>query len=148
MKRIAAAALALLIPVATPAEDPVVISQPWARASVIASRPAAAYLTLESASGDRLTGVSTPVANEVMIHAVQEENGVSRMVHLPVLDLLPGEPVSLAPGSMHLMLVGLEAKLEEGDSFPMTLSFEKSADVTVEVPVLGITARGPEHAER
>jgi copper(I)-binding protein len=148
MKLIAAAALALLVPVSATSEEAVAVSQSWARANVTASHPAAAYLTLESARGDRLTGVSTPIANEVMIHAVQEANGVSRMVHLPDLNLPPGEPVTLAPGSMHLMLLDLGTKLEEGDSFPMTLSFEKSADVAVEVPVLGIAARGPEDARQ
>ena len=148
MKFIAAAALALLIPISATGEGVVTVSQPWARASVTASRPAAAYLTLESARGDRLTGISTPIANEVTIHAFQEANGVSRMVHLSDLDLPPGEPLTLAPGSMHLMLLDLGAKLEEGDSFPMTLSFETSADIEVEVPVLGIAARGPEDARR
>ncbi|HET7409704.1 MAG TPA: copper chaperone PCu(A)C [Paracoccaceae bacterium] len=140
----AAAALLALLPMSALADQTVSVSQPWARASIIASRPGAAYLTLESRTGDRLTGASTPAADELMIHAAEEANGVSRMVHLPALDLPAGEPVTLAPGGMHLMLVGLAAKLEEGASFPMTLRFERAPDLTIKVPVLGIAARGPE----
>jgi copper(I)-binding protein len=48
---------------------------------------------------------------------------------------------------MHLMLMGLAEKLEEGNTFPLTLSFENAGDITVEVSVLGLAATGPEDAE-
>ena len=147
MVRFSAAALALLIPVSALAES-VLVTQPWARASITASRPAAVYLTLESPAGDRLTGITTPVAEQVVVHATEEENGISRMVHVPALQLPAGEPVTLAPGGAHVMLMGLDAKLVEGESFPMTLRFENAPELTVEVPVLGIAAQGPDEAGR
>lgn len=140
----AALAMLLLLPVAGLAGEAVTVIQPWARASIMASRPGAAYLAIESPADDRLTAVGTPVADEVLIHAVEEENGVRRMVHLPDLDLPAGQPVTLAPGVTHLMLIGLHEKLAEGGSFPMTLRFEHAPDITVEVPVLGIAAQGPQ----
>jgi copper(I)-binding protein len=36
---------------------------------------------------------------------------------------------------MHLMLIGLKAPLKEGDSFPMTLQFERAGTVEVKVIV-------------
>lgn len=148
IQHFAAAALLALLPVSALADQTVSVSQPWARASIAASRPGVAYLTLESRTGDRLTGATTPAAHEVMIHSSEEVDGVSRMVHLPTLELPAGEPVVLAPGGVHLMLVGLAVKLEEGTSFPMTLRFEEAADVTIEVPVLGMAAQGPGEASR
>lgn len=47
---------------------------------------------------------------------------------------------------MHLMLMGLQDKLSEGTTFPMTLSFENAGEITVEVSVLGIAAVGPREA--
>ena len=141
--RSAAVALALLVPIPAFA-DSVAVVEPWARASIIGPRPGAVYLALQSPAGDRLTGITTPVANEAMVHAVEEENGVSRMVHVPALDLPAGEPVMLAPGGAHVMLLGLDAKLVEGENFPMTLSFENASGVTVQVPVLAIAAQGPD----
>jgi hypothetical protein len=44
---------------------------------------------------------------------------------------------------MHLMLMGLQHKLSEGTTFPMTLSFETTGEVTVEVSVRGIASEGP-----
>ena len=86
----------------------VTISDGWARANILASRPAAAYLTLTSNQSDQLVAITTPIAGNVTIHAVETGNdGVSRMVEIDALDLPSGEPVTLAPGSMHLMLMGL-----------------------------------------
>ena len=69
------------LPVTTPvaAEDSVRVLDAWARASILASRPAAAYATIEGVSDDRLLGVTTPTADQVMIHAVKKNGDVSRM---------------------------------------------------------------------
>ena len=136
------ATLAALVPVAGWAE--VTVSDPWARASILASRPAAAYLTVVSDADDSLVGASTPVAKEIMVHATEtDEDGVGRMKHLPQVDLPAGEAVTFAPGGMHLMLTGLSGKLVEGSTLPLTLRFETAGEITVDVPVLGIAAAGP-----
>ena len=127
----------------TLAEESVRVSDAWARASVLASRPVASYLTIESAVEDRLLGVTTPVAGHVMIHAVEKDGDVSRMKHIETLEVPTGERITLAPGGMHLMLMGLQDKLSEGTTFPMTLSFENAGEITVEVSVLGIAGEGP-----
>ena len=146
MKHFLGAAFIAALPTLSIAE--VTVTSPWARATIIANRPGAGYLSLTSDTGDRLLSVSSPVAGMVMIHAVETDgNGVSRMVHLDALDLPEGETVTLAPGDMHLMLMQLTQKLDEGMSFPLTLTFETAGEIMVEVPVLGIAATGPEDAE-
>lgn len=86
------------------AEGPVRVLDAWARASILASRPGAAYATIESASDDRLLGVTTPAADHVMIHAVERDGDISRMKHVDVLDIPAEQRVALAPGGMHMML--------------------------------------------
>ncbi|MDD9745773.1 copper(I)-binding protein [Roseovarius sp. MBR-154] len=126
----------------------VTISDGWARASILASRPAAAYLTLTSDQSDQLVAITTPVAGNVTIHAVETgDDGVSRMVKIDALDLPSGEPVTLAPGSMHLMLMGLSEKLEEGTDLPLILTFASGARMEVNVPVLGPGAMGPQEEQ-
>ena len=123
----------------------VTISNGWARASVLASRPVAAYLTITSDESDQLVAIATPIAGNVTIHAVETGNdGVSRMVEVDALDLPSGEPVTLAPGGMHLMLMGLPEKLEEGTDLPLIMTFASGARVEVSVPVLGPGAMGPQ----
>uniref|UniRef100_UPI00261E09FD copper chaperone PCu(A)C n=1 Tax=uncultured Jannaschia sp. TaxID=293347 RepID=UPI00261E09FD len=108
-------------------------------------RPGAAYLTLKSDVDDRLVGVTTPVADEVTLHATETDTaGVSWMTRIEALDLLAEEAVTLTPGSMHLMLTGLSEKLAEGSTFPLTLRFETAGEIRIDVPVLGVAAIGPE----
>lgn len=123
----------------------VAISNVWARASVLASRPAAAYLTLTSDREDQLVGIASPVAGRITVHAIETDTaGVSRMVAVEALNLPPGEPVTLAPGGMHLMLTELSGKLEEGTFLLLTLTFASGARMEVNVPVLGPGASGPQ----
>lgn len=123
----------------------VTITDGWARASVLASRPAAAYLTITSDREDQLVRVASPVAGRVTLHAVETDAaGVSRMIEIEALNLPPGEPVALAPGRMHLMLMGLSEKLIEGAVLPLTLTFASGAKMEITVPVLGPGASGPQ----
>jgi len=146
VRNIAFAALCAALPTLAAAE--VTVLDAWARASILANRPGAAYLTLQSDVADRLMSLGTPVAGQVMLHGIETDaNGVARMAHIEALDIEPGIPVTFAPGGMHLMLMGLTGKLEEGRTFPLTLSFEHAGEITVEVPVLSVTATGPKGAE-
>lgn len=80
-----------------------------------------------------------------MIHTSETDaDSVTRMIHLDALDLPAGQTVRFAPGGMHLMLMGLAGKLDESASFPLTLTFERAGAITVEIPVLGVAATGPE----
>jgi len=136
-------AIATVLPVAAYAD--VAVSDAWARASILASRPGAAYLTLTSDQNDRLIAITTPAAGRAMIHVVQADSaGVIRMTPLNALDLPPDTPVTMAPGGMHLMLVDIPKKLEEGTTFPLTLAFEVAGEVTIGVRVLGPGSSGPD----
>ena len=50
----------------------------------------------------------------------------------------PGAPTVLAPGGLHIMLIGLKQKLAPGDSVPLTLVFEHAGEITIEAPVRGM----------
>ncbi|MGI9413220.1 MAG: copper chaperone PCu(A)C, partial [Hyphomicrobiales bacterium] len=39
------------------------------------------------------------------------------------------------PGGLHVMLIGLQTKLAEGEAFPLTLVFEKRGEVVVDVKI-------------
>lgn len=143
MKTLAIAALVAFLPTLAIAE--ITVTDPWARASILVSRPGAAYLTLLSDTDDRLLSATTPLAGHVMVHASETDaSGVTRMINLDALDVPAEQAIQFAPGGMHLMLMGLTGKLDEGARFPLTLTFERAGTITVTVPVLGVTATGPE----
>lgn len=125
---------------------PLVVETPWARASAPTARTGAAFLSVrnESDAPDRLVGVETPAAERAELHTHLEENGIMRMRRIPAIDVPAHATVNLEPGGFHVMLMGLHAPLAEGETFPITLTFEKSGSVRIIVPVQGVAASVPE----
>jgi hypothetical protein len=68
---------------------------------------------------------------------------VMKMRPISGVDIPAGQPVSLKPGGEHIMLMGLSQPLREGQSFPLTLDFEKAGPRTVTVTVEKVGAKGP-----
>jgi len=150
MKRFAMAAAAAALPLyplsAAADSQAVGVEQPWARATIGANRPGAVYLQLRN-DGDRtatVTGLRTDIAAMADIHrSTTTAEGVSSMAPAGPVPVGPGETVMLEPGGLHAMLMGLTAPLAEGDRFTLTIIFADGGEVPVQVPVLGIAARGP-----
>ena len=118
----------------------------WARASLIAGRPGAAYMVLTNTGTDpvTLTGARTPAAGMAMIHKTETDaNGTTSMSAAGDLVIAPGATLKIAPGGLHIMLMKLVEPLKEGASFPLTLLFAGGGTRDVEVQVLAATARGP-----
>jgi copper(I)-binding protein len=127
--------------------EDVVVEDAWSRASVGTNRPGAAYMTLRNTGSGPVTlvGLETPLAMMPDIHETKTDaNGVSSMAPAGEITIPPGESVSLEPGGMHAMLMRLQIKMVEGETFPLTLNFADGGTLTVDVPIFGIAARGPE----
>jgi copper(I)-binding protein len=124
------------------------IKDAWARATPGGAENGAAYLTLLSPTGDRLTGVSSPVAEKTQLHQMINDGGIMRMQEVTAIDLAPGAPVTLKPGGLHIMMIGLHQNLQPGQSIPLTLRFENSGTREVAAAVGKVGARGPDtHSE-
>jgi len=119
------------------------VKDAWARATPSGAVNGAAYLTVQSASADRLTGVSTPVAGKAELHETTMAGGIMKMREVPGIDLPPGQAVTLKPGAVHIMLLGLKQPLKAGGTFPLTLDFAKAGQQQVSVAVEGVGAMGP-----
>lgn len=91
------------------------------------------YLTIDNAGGaDHLVGVTTDAASLVDLHT-SEGNVMVTTRSLAV----PGHGrLALAPGGAHVMLDHLTRPLVAGDSFTVTLLFERSAPLSVPVEVV------------
>lgn len=121
------------------------VDAPWSRASAGAARAGAAFMTITNsgAEADRLVSAAADAtAARVELHTHTNDNGVMRMRQVPAIDLPAGETVTLQPGGLHVMMMGLTAPLAEGASFPVTLTFEKAGSLTVQVPVQAAGSMG------
>ena len=91
---------------------------------------------------DRLVGGSSDVSSRFQIHEMSMDNGVMKMRPLDKgIEIKPGQTVELKPGGSHVMFVGLNCSLQEGQHVKATLEFEKSGKVAVDFTVEGIGAR-------
>ncbi len=120
------------------------ITDAWARATPGTATNGAAYLTIESPTADRLTGVSTPVAKQAELHRMTLADGIMTMRPLAAIDLPAGQPVTLKPGALHIMLVGLSAPLRAGQTFPLMLRLENGGTREITVAVEKPGAMRPE----
>jgi copper(I)-binding protein len=132
----------------------------WARATPGAATAAAVYMEVTSADGDRLVGaaVEPSVAGVAEIHETvtvdatgtdatgtdttggdHADHGATdepmTMREVESIELPGGEPVTFAPGGLHVMLVDLADPLEEGERFDLTLTFDGADDLVVDVEV-------------
>jgi hypothetical protein len=126
------------------------IEHAWSRATIGADRPGVLYVEITNTGSvdDALVGIATPVAGMPMLHETVVTDGVASMPHAMSVPVPAGQTVALAPGGYHGMLMGLTTTLEEGEGFPVTLTFRDAGEVTVPVEVLSMQAEGPdcEHA--
>ena len=93
-------------------------------------------ITNSGASDDRLVSASADVAQAAEIHAMTNANGVMEMT--PMLDGLPipaGQTVALSLNGDHLMLVGLRRDLLAGETYLLTLRFERAGEVEITVSI-------------
>jgi hypothetical protein len=119
------------------------VDNAWAGATPGKAENGAAYVTITSPTADRLVSASTPVAKKAELHTMSMQGMVMKMRPVSGVDIPPGQPVSLKPGGEHIMLMGLNQPLREGQSFPLTLDFEKAGPRTVTVTVEKAGAKGP-----
>lgn len=129
-------ALTLMIGLVTAAaaQTPAIqVDQPWARAS--AGKTGAVYMTIKNSgsSDDQLIAVATPAADRAQMHIEINDNGVMKMRPISAIDVKASSSVTLAPGGLHVMLVGLKQPLTEGQRFPLTLTFAKAGKIDVTV---------------
>ena len=119
------------------------ISEPWARETPQGAPNGALYLTIsnEGDRDDRLLSVATEHASHAGIHSTSEEDGMMRMRSVEALSIPAHEKISLAPGGLHIMLMGLNKELVKGDEISINLVFEESGEQTIRFPVLGMGER-------
>ncbi|MDH5737346.1 MAG: copper chaperone PCu(A)C [Gammaproteobacteria bacterium] len=112
------------------------VEDAWARASAPESESAAVYLSLVNDTNEPqiIRKFSTDIATAIHLHETRVIDGVSRMQMLEELVLEAGESIKLAPGGMHIMLMGLQKPLKQGEVFRLQIETEREIrEVTVTV---------------
>lgn len=143
-----AATLALAVP-AMAGDAMIKIMDPYARAASPSAKSGAAFMMLmnHGTEDDRLIAATSDVAKKVELHThIEDANGVMQMRHDPDgFEIPAGGGHALERGGDHVMFMGLNTSLNDGDTVSVTLTFEKAGPITVEIPV--DLARKPKHGK-
>lgn len=127
----------------------IIIKAPWTRATPGASKSAGGFLILENVGNlaDKLVHLTSPAAAKVEIHTMNVTDGVMRMRRIKDgITINPGEIVELKPGSLHIMFMGLTKKFVTGENVLVTLTFKKSGEVTVMLPIMAMGTKAHHHS--
>ena len=124
-------------------EGTIKVEKAWARATPPAATIGVAYLTIidSGKTGDRLIGVSSPVAGRAELHLNLREGDVVQMRSVSAVEILPHDRIEFQPNGLHVMLIDLHQPLKQGDHFPITLTFEQAGAIESDVVVAAAGAK-------
>lgn len=123
------------------------IHDAYARSASPAAKSGAAFMVIRNtgAEDDQLIAAASDAAMRVELHThIADGNGVMQMRQVEGGFAVPagGEHV-LARGGDHVMMMGLNGPLNDGETVTVTLTFQKAGDMVIEVPV--DLTRKPDH---
>jgi len=117
------------------AQAEIVVSDAWVRLLPPTVKTTAAYLTINSDNENTLVSVISPAADRVEMHSSTMNAGMMSMQQVQVIGVSKDKPTILSPQGFHLMLIGLKHPTKEGESYPLTLVFEKGERIEVQALV-------------
>ena len=148
MKTTFLASLALLAFATTATADSAIsVSDARAFQTAPSAMAGGGFLTITNtgASDDTLIAVLADFPR-VELHTTAFENDIARMVHVDTIPVPAGETVTLAPGGLHVMFMGLQGKpLTAGDTIAATLVFEQAGEMPVTFAIVKRDMAGHSH---
>ena len=105
----------------------------WARPAAV-GETSAVYFRLDNNTSldDILLSAASDAAANTEIHRAMVEDGVMKMEPINTINVPAGEQIEFAPGGLHIMLIGLNQPLVEGEKISLTLEFSEAGIVEVQ----------------
>ena len=132
--------------IAQGAEPIIQVQDAWARQAPMmppmghmhaAGGNGAVYVKLRNTGqvAEVIIGASSDAAESVELHETTMEGNVMRMRPVTKLEVPAGGVLEMKPGGLHIMLINLKHDLHPGERIHLTLTFERGAPMSLEVPV-------------
>ncbi|MBO6755362.1 MAG: copper chaperone PCu(A)C [Roseibium sp.] len=154
LKTLAAAAALSLVSLSAQAGDVTIgdltLSESWTRATPPNAKAGGGFVTISNSGSesDRLVSAASETANRVEIHEMAIQDGIMKMREMDNgIEIPAGETVTLKPGGLHIMFMGLKGRFEEGTRVPVSLTFEKAGSVDIDLAVAPMGAKAMDHGK-
>ena len=110
----------------------------WVKAMLPGQPVAGGFLTITNKGvGDKLISATSPKSARIELHEMAMKGDVMEMREINGGIAIPaGAKVELAPGGLHVMFFDVTETFKDGDTVPVTLTFEKAGTVELMVPVM------------
>lgn len=124
--------------------DDVTVSDPYVRQAPPNASASAAFMVLRNtgAGEAKLIGASNTASKVSELHTHINDNGVMRMRQVAEIVIPAHGETRLQPGGFHVMMIGLKAPLNEGETVPFTLNFADGSSKTLTLKVLRMMPAG------
>jgi hypothetical protein len=114
------------------------VANAWAIVSPKGSKVAAGYFIVANGGteNDKLVSATSPRAGRIELHEITLDGKVAKM--RPVengVDVPPGGSTMLKEDGLHVMFLDVDAPFTEGETIPVTLTFEKAGNVEITMQV-------------
>ena len=146
MKKLSLLAAGLLLStgVLAGAADNVSVQDPYVRLAPPNAPATAAFMVIRN-GGDKdvkVVKADNPVSRVTELHTHINDGGVMRMRPVPAIEVKAKGEAVLQPGGLHVMLIDMKAPMKEGDSVPITLTFDDGSSKTINAKVMRPMAEG------
>lgn len=139
MKQLSVVAAGLLLSagVLAGAADNVSVQDPYVRLAPPSAPATGAFMVIRNA-GDkdvRVVKADNPVSKATELHTYVNEGGVMKMRPIPAIEIKAKGEAVLKPGG-HVMMIDLKVPMKEGDTVPITLTFDDGSSKQVDARVV------------
>ncbi len=123
-----------------PADGTVSVRGAYAYATSPVQKNGAVFVNIvnDSPHDDKVMGASGELSERVELHTHTMDGDMMMMREVEHYALPAGAATILEPMGHHIMLMGLKAPLAAGNSFPITLTFEKHPPIIMDVQVMKV----------
>jgi len=97
----------------------------------------AAYMVMENKSAEDMSiaHLYSPDFDAIEIHSMESNDGMMSMVKQDHLTIPAGKAISLAPGELHMMLIGPQRVFRDGDIIKLNLELDNGSKLNIDIPV-------------
>jgi len=120
---------------------PIEVSDAYAREVPPNLKNSAAFMKIANTTTEELflLGAASPVATRVELHEHVMEGEMMKMRPVEKIAIAPHAHTTLEPGGLHVMLIGLNAPMREGETIVLELYFSNGQKQTLDaVPIKSV----------
>ena len=128
---------ALLSLTAMSAAAEVTVENAYVRAIPPGQMMSASFMTLKNDAAESVSLIAghSSIAKSVELHTHTNNGGVMQMRQVDKVDIPANGTATLQPGGFHIMLIGLNKDLIEGQEVDLTLDFSDGSSHVLTLPV-------------